>query len=613
MSTSRKPVLLAVAAAVICLALPTWGAPQHLENERVTDMNAKLTLRKNGSLLVQEIIQVNVLGITLQNGIIREFPGTAQLPAPKLSVQEVKMDDQPVPFHVDQVGTTARIVVGEADQPLVTGLHTFILLYETNPIVAEQDGRDHFVWDVTGWNWDIPLDSVTATVELPKGLPPEELMVEGSTGGEGPRSKRYAFDFDTPGAVTFTAAGLQRNEGLAMTLDFPLGYIRHRSWGIPLVILEHSGIFVALLGLTSVALYWGVLWFIYGRTPKLIRQAPRTTPPSAVSAAGLRYLRQRTADPKALTVVLLSLARVGILRIEEADDTYTLRRTTADFHSLSPEERDVAKALFRDEESLILKTSPLRVKTAMSTLKKSLKRSYSKAFTPVRAFAWPALTVSALTMLASLYLEVRPFVNEQFLPGLILIVVFAVCVTLLHHVWPRSLKEWKYDTKEANLSGGVAGPNRPQMVTALLLCVMLLGVVVLLAVKVAVLWALLLAAQTAVNAFFMKIMQVPTPRGQRLLDELEGFRFHLRKLSSESAINSEEPELRYATFEQYLDFALAFDLDSEWVRRIDAPTDEPYRPDWYDGEHFADFYLRKSRTGLAGLPGLEAFGATGGM
>jgi hypothetical protein len=607
----KRRVLL-LWAALISASIPALGAPLRLDNERVLNFNSAISVRKNGSLQVRETIEVNSLGISVQDGICREFAAIGQQSAPQVTVREVKTDDRPAVFRMEDSGATKRICVGDPEQPLTTGLHTFVLTYETAPVIAEANRRDRLLWNVTGSNWNLPIDSVLATVEFPKGVPPEDLSVEGTTGSAGERGKRYSFDFDTPGAVTFTAQALASGEGLTVKLDWPLGYVRHRSWGIPLVMLENVGVFVALVGLLILLLYWGVLWFYWGRPPALGRLAARTTPPNAVSAAGLRYLRQRLTDGKTFTVVLVSLARTGIMTVEENDGNYTLRRTSADFHSLAPEERDFAKVLFGGQDSVSLKMSPLRVKSALMVLRKSLRKSYARSFTPVRAFAWPALIVSGLAVIASLFLELKPKLKEEFLPAFLVLLVFIVCVTLLRHIWPASLKEWKQDPKESQVPGATE-PNRPQMVTAILLAIMLLGVTVLLATKVGALWALLLAAQTAVNAWFMKIMQMPTPRGQRLLDELEAFRLHLRKLCAERTIESEDLQQRQATFEEHADHALAFDLEADWVQRIEAPGDEAqYLPAWYEGEHFRNFYLRKTPATISPLPGLEGIESIAG-
>ncbi len=611
--------LFSVALVLVLLtaaSLPVLGAPPRLENERVLSFASRIIAHKDGSLQVAETIEVNGLGIAIENGICREFSQRGQQAAPKLTVREVKMDDQPTVFRVEDSGLARRICVGDPDQPLITGLHTYKILYDTAPLVTEASGRDRLLWDVTGSNWTIPVDSVTVAIELPQGVPQEELSVEGSvegmTGNEGSRAKRYSFDFDTPGTVAFTAQSLAPGEKFTVKLDWPLGYVRHRTWGIPLVMIEHSGAFVALIGLVVLLLYWAVLWFYWGRPPALGRLPARTTPPNSVSAAGLRYLRQRATDGKMFTLVLVSLARTGIMTIEETGGGYTLRRTNADFHSLAPEERDFAKLLFGGQESVALNVHPARVKNASRVLRKALKKSYARSFTPVRAFAWPALIVSGLAIIASLILEVRPDLKSEFLPAFLLLMVFMVGVTLLRQIWPASLNDWKSDPQEAQVPGGTE-PNRPQMVTAILVSIMLIGVVVLLATKVSSVWALLLAAQTAVNVCFMKIMQVPTPRGQRLLDELEAFRLYLRKLCAESTIAFEDPEQRQSTFEEFADHALAFDLEGDWFLRIEQPSDQAeFRPAWYEGEHFKQFYTRKVPLTTSILPGLDGIESIAG-
>ncbi len=600
-----KRATLLLSVALIFSFLPALGAPLRLENERVLNFASRITTRMNGSLEVAETIEVNGLGIAIQNGICREFSMPGRQSTPKLTIREVKMDGQPAVFRMESSGLNKRLCIGDPEQPLITGLHTYSILYDTAPLVADVNGRDRLFWDVTGSNWNIPIDSVTATIELPKGLPQEDLSVEGTTGTLPSRAKRYSFDFDAPGTVEFTAQALAPGDGLTIKLDWPLGYVRHRSWGIPLVMLEHSGAFVALIGLAVLLLYWGVLWFYWGRPPALGRLPARTTPPNAVSAAGLRYLRQRMTDGKMFTVVLVSLARTGILSVEETEGGHTLRRTTADFHSLAPEERDFAKLLFGGQESVSLNANPARVKNASRVLRKALQKSYARSFTPIRTFAWPALIVCGLSVMSSLFLEVRPDLKSEFLPAFLLLLVFIVSVTLLRQVWPSSLKEWRRDPNESRVPGGTE-PNRPQMVTAALVSVMLVGVVVLLATKVNTVWALLLAAQTAANVWFMKIMQVPTPRGQRLLDELEAFRLYLRKLCAANAIASEDQEQRQSTFEEFADHALAFDLEGDWILRLEQPGDQAeLHPAWYEGEHFKQFYTRKAPLTASTLPGLE--------
>ena len=618
-SRFTRPIALAI--ALLAAAVPTWSASPRTEGERVLDCSSTIAVRKDGSLLVRETIQVNSLGIAIQNGITREFAAQGQQSPPALTVQDVKLDGQPAPFHVEESPFFRRIVIGETDQPLTTGPHTYSLQYETAPVVADAGGRDRLLWSITGSNWNLPIDAVTGTIELPKGVSQDDVSIEGTTGLEGSRGKRYSFDFDTPGAVTFTAAGLSAGEGLTAKVSWPTGFVRHRSWGIPLFVLENTGVVVSFVGAFVLLLYWLVLRFYFGRTATGKRMAVRTTPPNSVSAAGLRCLRHRTsAENKLLTVAIVSLARAGILTVEQAEGDYILRRTEENYQALPSEERDFAKALFGLEESVSLKLNPGRIRTAMHTLNHALARNYAKGFASIWAFAWPPLAVSGLAVLVSLFLEVRTDLKEDFLPAFLLLLVSVVCTGLVYWVWPASIREWKEDPKESQLPGAI-GPNRSQMMLAILLLALLIAVLVLLATKTSFLWTLLLAVHTGVNLCFMKIMRVPTARGQRLLDELEAFRFQMRKLAANPALaveNSEQPE---AVFEQYMDHALALDLEAHWTRLIqpgpnmnmnsNQPEQEPYRPAWYTGEDFLNFYLRKPPTNRA-AEAVASFSAPGG-
>jgi uncharacterized membrane protein YgcG len=89
---------------------------------------------------------------------------------------------------------------------------------------------------------------------------------------------------------------------------------------------------------------------------------------------------------------------------------------------------------------------------------------------------------------------------------------------------------------------------------------------------------------------FAVIMRAPTPRGQKLVDSLLGFKDYLEVAEKDELNLRNPPERTPELFEKYLPFALALGVDQQWSDRfasvlaaIREKTGEDWRPVWYQG------------------------------
>jgi uncharacterized membrane protein YgcG len=90
--------------------------------------------------------------------------------------------------------------------------------------------------------------------------------------------------------------------------------------------------------------------------------------------------------------------------------------------------------------------------------------------------------------------------------------------------------------------------------------------------------------------FFSNIMRRPTLRGQKLLDEMLGFKDYLEIAEKDELNLRNPPEKTPQLFEQYLPFALALGVDQKWSEKFAAvlaafrnPDGGDYHPAWYGG------------------------------
>lgn len=597
-----RAVTAALAVMLVLLSQLVVAQTNSPIREEVRSFDSAITIRKNATLLVQEKITVRALGVQIQHGIYREFVPQDGHPAPAVEMVNAQLDGQPVPYEVKEENGARRIYLGDPDTPLVTGDHEFLITYETPAVVADENGRDRLYWNVTGNSWDFPITDVTAHVALPGGVPQDTVTVAGYTGAYGATGKDYMFDLDTPGTVTFTAGPLPHHQGLTISVEFPRGHIRH-GWNIPLLLLDHAGLAAALVGMFVLLLYWAVSWFYFGKDPAPGPIMARTTPPQEVSPAGMRYLTQMALDNKAFTTAVVSLARSGVLSIEEGPDDYILTRTHADYHELPMEERVLAKALFGGGHTVSLKMNARRVRKALDAFRKALQERYSNHFATHARFTPPALAITAVAVFASLYLELGPRLKDDGPTALTVLLCGVACGLLLHRIWPHSLREWRRPARTQHAAGGVS-PERRNFFVALALGVVLVVLWAALGESVSWVWATMLLLYAGLNIGFAFVMKAPTPQGRRVLDDIAGFRIHLRRLSAAMAAATEDDEQAIATFESYLAYAMALDMENEWGRRFQAALQQDvesaarYIPHWYRGENFDRFILRPAFFGV---------------
>ena len=90
---------------------------------------------------------------------------------------------------------------------------------------------------------------------------------------------------------------------------------------------------------------------------------------------------------------------------------------------------------------------------------------------------------------------------------------------------------------------------------------------------------------------FYRLLQAPTESGQRLRDQIEGFRLYLSTAEEERLKVLHPPEKTPELFERYLPYALALDCENEWNAKFAAvlaaaAAAGAAAPVWYSGSHW---------------------------
>jgi hypothetical protein len=572
------------------------GAPPAGAEERILSFDAEITVQADGALVVREVIRVRAEGQAIRRGIYRDFPTLyhdrrgARVRVP-FEVLDTRRDGVPEPRRQERLANGVRTYLGRADVLLAPGVYAYTIAYRTARQLGFFPEHDELYWNVTGNDWAFPIDRVMATVTLPPGVPRDSVRLEAYTGPAGARGRDWTAGLDDRGRPTFaTTAPLGTREGLTIVVAWPKGHVAPPSIGARVRAFADDN-WTAIAGAGGLALlllYYLWAWVRVGRDPAGGVVIPRFVPPGGLSPAAVRYVWRMGFDDRTLAAAFLSLAVKGWLTIagdpKEPGGIRLVRRPETQPEPVSAAEGATAKALFAGGDTVTLRpASHTQVGRARRVLRDQLAREYGALY--FRTNRWwiiPGVALSILTVLAAA-------AGEGIASG------GAGVALLFMTAW---LTGWAFAT-------AMLWANRRWVPAVIFTAFGLMGAggLFIAGPPAAV---LLLAVLAGANVLFYHLLKAPTRTGRRLLDEIEGLRMYLTVAERDRLNALHPPEETPATFERFLPYAFALDVDHAWAERfagVLGTTDghAGYAPAWYAGRPLGGAGGAPLSTSLAGL------------
>ena len=627
--------MLILFGALLLLVAPVANAAPDLSVERILEFESRVAVQADGSLTVVERILVNALGDEIRRGIYRDFPTVyGGVFSPRVvvpfEVVSVTRDFRPEPHHIESISNGKRLYIGDADVFLPHGIYEYEITYRTDRQIGYFEDHDELYWNVTGNGWDFPIDTASARITLPAGIPQDAISAVAYTGAEGSREQEYEAVITESGSVEFvTTEPLSSYEGLTVAVSWPKGYVVEPTEGdrARQGILANLDAVAGGIGVLLVLVYFWLTWLKVGRDPEQGTVIPRYTPPADVSPAGARYLMRYGSDTKTFATALLSMAVQGAITIHEVkkflSDTYSISRgkETAVLH-LSPEEQKLYQKLlgnvrdtFKFEQS---KHSV--IKKAKEHFELALERQYKgKAFHPNRTWFAVGAALSVLIVYVSGFAAGMNGTGDFEGPAVLIPLTF---VLVWASVWMTALVGMAGGIRErAQAFFAASGMHRAGKFFSMLgmsfvgLLLAIPQAIAFVFVGIFASWAVAFTVLilVTVNVAAFSLLRAPTEEGQRLRTHVEGFKLFLsvtekdrlafyKPLKQEAAHNETEriieepPELTFEVFEKYLPYALALGVEHEWAEKFSeklaaaAAAGEPYAPMWYVGPNWEAFH-----------------------
>ena len=121
--------------ALACLLLLAATGPAAAV-ERILSFVSDVIVERNGDLQVTETLRIQVEGVEIKRGILRDFPTTytrqdGTRVVVGFDVQSVQRDNAPEPFVTENLSNGVRVRIGDPNVMLRNGPHTYVIRYRT--------------------------------------------------------------------------------------------------------------------------------------------------------------------------------------------------------------------------------------------------------------------------------------------------------------------------------------------------------------------------------------------------------------------------------------------------------------------------------------------------
>ena len=519
------PCLLALISALF-LAAPTTQA----RDLTIQRFDETVTVNPNGTIEVTEIIEARFTGFW--HGIYRTIPVEYDTPQHlnySLLLEPLSVTDDdghPLKYEQKREGRYLKFKISVPDAQDTT--KTVMLHYRILNAIRFFEDHDELYWNVTGGEWDAPIRTASAKIELPDGV--TGLHATAFTGAYGSRESDARVE--TTGNIVQVSANhpLSYREGLTVVAGWDKGFVHPPSTAAKIALFFRSNWPLFLPVVAFFIMFW--LWWTRGRDPERGSIAVQYEPPDKLTPGECGTLVDNEAAMRDITATLVDLAVKGYLTIEQKDESHLLglthskeyifhlKRPPTEWSAVRPHELEMLSALFDDGSLASVKLS-------------ELQNHFYTHLPAIRSRIFDAL------MADGYYLHRPDTVRQGYIGA-------GIVIGILLFVFGGAL----------GAATGVAHLT----------------------------WVIAAILTAAVICIFGWFMPARTLSGARTFEKVLGFEQFLERVESDRLERIvKTPEM----FEKFLPYAMALRCEKKWVAAFAGIAMQP--PQWYSGPYGSGF------------------------
>ena len=520
--------LFALSLTVFLVALPAFAAVRQIIIQHFDD---EVVVSEDGTIDVTETIEARFSGENW-HGLYRSIPIEYTNPQGlnyTLLIDHVSATDsdgRALKWEQSSEGryTKFKIYVPNADD----STHTIVFHYRVLDALRFFEDHDELYWNVTGNDWEVPIQSASAHIALPAGV--TGLHAVAYAGAVNSRAQDAVVEVKDNSVDIHTTRPLSFHEGLTAVVGFDKGFVHPPSGATRFIQFLRSNIPLLIPIIVFFVMFW--LWWTRGRGPERQAIAVQYEPPDKLTPGECGTLVDNEAAMRDITATLVDLAVKGYMTIEQRDESHLLglshskeyifhlKKPAAEWVAARAHEQQMLSALFDNGASTDVKLS-------------DLQNHFYTQLPGIRDSIFQAL------MSDNYYLH-RPDTVRQGYIGAGLAIGF---LTVAGNVFLA------HATGIASATWVIAG-----IASGLVICA------------------------------FGYFMSARTVTGQRALEKVLGFEDFLGRTQKDQIDRLEKtPDL----FEKYLPYAMALHVEKKWVQAFSGIAMQP--PSWYQGSYGGAF------------------------
>ncbi|MEW5700892.1 MAG: DUF2207 domain-containing protein [Candidatus Zixiibacteriota bacterium] len=513
--------LMLPALVLWLIVSPAAAAARSLAIEQ---FSAQVGVHSDGSIVVSETIRLRFTGSW--NGIYRTIPIDYRTPQGfnyNLRLQGIEVTDEagnPLKRKIGRQRHYQEIKIWVPNA--VNAVRTVVVRYRVPNALRFFEDHDELYWNITGDEWEMPIESATADITLPDGA--SGLRALAFTGSHGSKSQDAEVTINGNRVQLRMLRPLAFREGLTAVIGWDKGVVQ------PPGATARIADFVRANWLLVIPVFVFPLmfrmWSKHGRDPRLRPIAVRYDPPEGLTPGEVGTLADNSPDMRDVTATLVDLATRGYVAIEEKDEPKLLGLMSG-----------------KDFSFQLLK--PLREWDGLAPHEYALLDAI---------FDTGQLTFVPLDALKNRFYTRLPGIRDRLFSR------------LMDRRYYRSRPD---RVKASYIAGGfLAG-----------------GIIAGVGIVLSDQWGMAPAAAVVAGALtaliiggFGLIMPARTALGAQALEGVLGFEEFLRRVEGP---RFDRKDMTPSLFEKYLPYAMALSVEHSWSSAFDGIAKQP--PQWYRG------------------------------
>ncbi|MBU1131569.1 DUF2207 domain-containing protein [Patescibacteria group bacterium] len=416
---------------------------EELTREYIQDFQVSIRINNDNSVDVSERIVYN-FGDWQRHGIVREIPYKYKAKggnfAIKLKVQSV-INESGRSYYYQAAKDSGKvsIKIGDPDK-YVSGPQTYIINYQLDRVINFFDDYDEFYWNVTGNDWQAPIDRAGVAVKLPQFTNAEDIQAQCFTGSFGSKEQNCSVTNVSNSQIGYSVfKTMAPGEGLTIVLGWPKGILLPPSFisQIKWIMADNPLMLLPILSLLVMFL----LWYFHGRDlGKITTIIPYYQPPLNLLPAEVGSVIDERVNLVDISSTIIDLAVKGFIKIKEAGRNDWEFIKLREFEGLKIWEKKFAEAIFDSKPSVKISELKNNFYRHLADLKKEMyKDLVEKNFFTASPQKIRTLYIIAAFILLCLGMVVIPFFGGGF--NILFLVLSAVVIFWLGQYMPYKTKE----------------------------------------------------------------------------------------------------------------------------------------------------------------------------